>query len=847
MATERIDIVVSERGSRVVKRNLEDIGSGAQKAEGGVRLLKNALSGLAAGLGINQLIKLADTYTNIQNKLRTVTTGTGQLAAVTDELFGIANRTRQSFEGTATVYTRLSSAAKGLGLSQQQTLDFTESLNQAVALSGATSVEAENALIQLSQGLGAGALRGEELNSVLEQLPKVADIIAQELGVTRGELKQLGQDGKITADVVFQAFQKAKGTLGQEFAGSVATVGQAFTVLRNNFLQTVGEFDTANGISQRLAQALVFVANNLGTIIRVAGAAAIVLGVTFAQRAMTAAINAVRAFTLALAANPLGALAIAITTVAALLITFADKIKLGGDSLATLQDLALAVWENIKAGLGQLIDFFSNNFGFIADFARDTFGDVDVSFVGILKTAAKVVDRIIGLFVGAFKAIVAAFSNLPAAFVDIFTRALNGAISLVERGVNKIIGALNKVTESVGAGSIGGVSLGRINNAAEGGAKQLGATVRQGFLDGFNQSTVQDALTGVLNRAEDIAKKRIAEENKRKLAAEKEKAALALPSTGGAGNLKGGGLGAAGGKTSNAAPKTAEANAGASFNEILQQLQQESQLLQLSNRDREVRYQLLNAEYQLQRALTPEEKQQLETQIRTNQALSEQAAIMDEINGPAEDYKTKLSALNALLEAGKISLQQYTQKLSEVRIAYLDTQTDLASGAERAFLKIAQEAGDAASQIEGAIRNAFSKAEDVFVEFTKTGKLNFKDLANSIVEDLTRIAFRQLIIAPIAGALGGAFGGGGAAGLPGFANGGEFQVGGTGGTDSQLVAFRASPNETVSVTKPGQKTGGGDTIVINVQAQDAASFQRSGNQMLGQFAQNLARVKKRNT
>ena len=84
--------------------------------------------------------------------------------------------------------------------------------------------------------------------------------------------------------------------------------------------------------------------------------------------------------------------------------------------------------------------------------------------------------------------------------------------------------------------------------------------------------------------------------------------------------------------------------------------------------------------------------------------------------------------------------------------------------------------------------------------------------------------------------------------LFGFANGGQFQVGGQGGTDSQLVAFRASPNETVTVTKPGQQGGSnGDKIIINIQTQDAASFQRSQNQVLSQFAQNISRVKKRNT
>lgn len=841
MATERIDIVVSERGSRVVKRNLEDIGGSARRSADGVDLLKRALAGLSVGLVVRELARLADTYTNIQNRLRTVTTGTAQLAVVTDELFQIANRTRQSFEGTAELYSRLGLAAKELGVNQQQLLEFTESLNQAVALSGASATEAENAMIQLSQGLASGALRGDELRSVMEQFPAVADVIAKGLGVTRGELRKMGEEGKITADVVLNAFKEARGELNERFAKSVPTISQAFTVLRNNFTQLVGEFDTANGISRSLAQAIIFVANNLDTLARIAAAAAITVGVVFAQRAVGAAITAVNTLTLAIAANPIGAIAVAITAVIALLITFSDQITIGGGHLATLSDLAAAVWEQIRAALGAFIDFFQNNFGFVADFARSVFGDINLSVSGVLTFGAKIIDRYIDIWLRAYNAIVAAFNGLPAAFRDIFTRALNGAIALVEAGVNKIIGALNTVTEFVGAGTIGNVALGRVGNSAAGGAQRLGETVREGFIQGFNQNAVEGAVNNVLNRADELARNRLAEEAKRKQ--ELGQARQGLGEAGARNPRAGAGAGAGGNQ--------------ATFEELLNKLKREGELLKLNNQEREIQQGILQLESQLKRTLTADERAMAEEQLRMNQALTDQANILDEIQGPMQDYGRKVSALDKLVQDGRISLEQYAQKLQDVRIAYLDTLTDLSSGLERAFLKINKDLGDSAKQIEEVVTNAFSKAEDALVDFVKTGKLDFKGLVDSILTDLIRLTVRQGILAPIAGALGGALGGlgggiGGAiasglGGLFGFATGGDFTVPGGSGVDSQLVAFRATPGEQVIVNKPNtdnqQKDSAGGRTVVNmyITTPDVKGFKESESQIAARASRMIGR------
>lgn len=286
------EIVVGVRGDvaggKTVKRSLDDISKSGAKAVKGSKelenqfkktdsaaaLLRRTMVALGVSFGLRELQQLVDTYTNIQNRLKLVTDSTSELVGVTRELFEVANETRISFESTAELYARTALATKELGLSQRDTIEFTRSLNQAVVLSGASAIEANAGLIQLSQGLASGTLRGDELRSVLEQLPAVADVIAKGLGVTRGELRKMGEQGKITADIVIDAFAKAKVELDEKFGQTVPTIGQSFVVLRNNVIEFTGELDKATGASSRLAEIILTMADNINTLAKVVGIAA---------------------------------------------------------------------------------------------------------------------------------------------------------------------------------------------------------------------------------------------------------------------------------------------------------------------------------------------------------------------------------------------------------------------------------------------------------------------------------------------------------------------------------------------------------------------------------------------
>ena len=163
MTTERINIVVTDRGTRRVKRNLTGIGQAGRLSAGAITGLNKALTVLGSGIVLTGLVRMLDTFTNFKNRIRNVTSSNSELNTVMNELLNISNRTRSSFEGTAEVYARTALAVKDLGVSQAETLQFTESLNQAVILSGASAIESKAALIQLSQGIASNTLRGDEV------------------------------------------------------------------------------------------------------------------------------------------------------------------------------------------------------------------------------------------------------------------------------------------------------------------------------------------------------------------------------------------------------------------------------------------------------------------------------------------------------------------------------------------------------------------------------------------------------------------------------------------------------------------------------------------------------------
>lgn len=201
-------------------------------------------------LGVASIIGLADAYQNMTGRLRLATQYTGNF----NEVFGLlresATSTRSSLQATVDLYAKMAPALAGVGLQGKAAVAVITTINQAIALSGASSQAAEAALIQLGQGFGSGVLRGEELNSVMEQTPGLAQAIADGLGVSVGALRQMGAEGQLTAEKVAGALQKVREQVEADFQKLPVTVSQALQELQNSLLVFIGQSDAAvNGTS----------------------------------------------------------------------------------------------------------------------------------------------------------------------------------------------------------------------------------------------------------------------------------------------------------------------------------------------------------------------------------------------------------------------------------------------------------------------------------------------------------------------------------------------------------------------------------------------------------------------
>ncbi|MGY4677669.1 tape measure protein [Pasteurella sp. P03HT] len=250
-----------------IEKNVESLNKASNLATGFGALLFSSSKFSAA---TSMTMRYADSYTELQNRLRLVTDGQNQLSASTQTVFDISLRTNQAVSATAEVYQRFAKNAGVLKISQAEVAELTETVSKAVAMSGASAASAEAALMQFGQAMASGELRGAELNSVMEQTPALAQAIADGLGVTVGQLKEMGKNGELQIGKVVKALQKAKDQVDTDFEKRVKTLSMSFTNLETSFVKFVGEADSAYGVTQKLAQSVEYVADNLGDLIEVA-------------------------------------------------------------------------------------------------------------------------------------------------------------------------------------------------------------------------------------------------------------------------------------------------------------------------------------------------------------------------------------------------------------------------------------------------------------------------------------------------------------------------------------------------------------------------------------------------
>lgn len=876
-----VDSSGAEAGAAKVNASMDSMGEHALTAQEDFNKLRGVLShfrsfllgGLAVGLVAEDFRRLSDEATTITNRVRLVTHTTDELEAVYRQLLVVSNETRTSLEGTSTIFNRLAFNTQNLGLSYNKLLTITKALNQAVAISGVTQQEGLNGLIQLSQGLARGTLQGQDLRAVLEDVPKVGQVIAQGMGVTIGQLRNLGQQGKITAKEITDAFIKAAPALNEEFAKITPTIESAFSVLHNRLIDFIKGTNEASGFSVALANGVLYLADHFNVLASaVAGLATIIGGILLRSLAKA---------TLAFLTSPFGLISAA---VAALTIAMG----IFGDTTVEVAGKTATGWQVMRA-------------------AAETAGQVIEAIAGAVETAMEVLAEGVGAltsrYVGSQADMAAAAQASGSATVSVFKTVLNfivafttHAIYVLDNGWG-IIKANTEVIVKAMANAVISDFETMVNGFVRGLAFLAG---KVDSLIGTNfGEKITDSLTIHLDKLNaDAAVAKVGKFQK-DINAIWSKDWAGKAASGVAGSFKSnldnilanqkGDLSSLLDNSFAAARDTPESSGNKhhkktpqeKFADQIKGLREEGVELQLNNREREVRKELFKAEETLGRKLTSGETMLVTTLVQQNQLFKDQADMLEAIKGPREELNYKTDALNALLGKGKISIDEYNKELRALQIQLTALDNTVAGGVANGFARlnaeidqtnqkvsdnlvstyhaivdqtnnlaltqrslnellnagkisweqyskgmraviqqgyeldnslqggikaglssVANEVDNFGKGVEGVITGAFSKATDAIVSFASTGKLAFGSFVSSILQDLLRLATQQLF-AKLAGSL---LGGGGLGGLfAGFKTGGSFEVGGSGGTDSQLVAFKATPGERVDVSTPQQQ------------------------------------------
>lgn len=238
--------------------------------------LSGVAKGLFAALSVQQVASYADAWTELNNKVaNSVRTGETQ-TEVMQRIFDVSQATQSSLNGTATLYARLERGTRAHNTSAEDLVRLTTIINQGFAVSGATAQEAENAIIQLSQGIASGVLRGEEFNSVSEQGSRLMVALADSMGVSIGQLRAMAAQGQLTTDVVVKGLLSQGDAIGKEFANTTVSIAKGLQVAGNNVTKFFGENSTVKSFAAGFRDSVITISENLETL---SGALIIVAGI----------------------------------------------------------------------------------------------------------------------------------------------------------------------------------------------------------------------------------------------------------------------------------------------------------------------------------------------------------------------------------------------------------------------------------------------------------------------------------------------------------------------------------------------------------------------------------------
>ena len=241
----------------------ESLDKTARAAETAANMIKSSLAGVSAAMLVKEFISMADSVASMDARLKLATKTQEDFNTARQAAYDISQRNLTSIDSTAKVISRLNPIVEKMGGNINYTTAVSEALGAALRVSGASTQEASSVMIQFSQAMSSGALRGEEFNSISENGSRVMDALSNQLGKGRGELRAMAADGKLTADVVGNALVKELQKLKAEAAAMPLTVSGAWQRMQNDLALYVDGVNKAYGVTKIITDVMEFFRKNL--------------------------------------------------------------------------------------------------------------------------------------------------------------------------------------------------------------------------------------------------------------------------------------------------------------------------------------------------------------------------------------------------------------------------------------------------------------------------------------------------------------------------------------------------------------------------------------------------------
>ena len=800
MAKEiKVLLTLDTRGFETgIARATRSVDTLKQRATGAANSISDAFKGLFAGAALTTVVDYADTYTNLQNRLRAFSVDQAEANSKFRDVQQIAAAARTGLDETGKLYTRLTLASRDLGLSQDQVAQVTETFAKATQLSGANTQEAAASMLQFSQAMAAGRLNGDEFRSLMENSPvfmnKLKEAVKKSTGDSNINLKELASQGRLTSQLLAGAALQMSKDIDEQYGKMGPTIGQSLTQLKNSFISLFGELESNTGIFSAIAGAIQFVADNLRSFL-------IVLTAAFGPAAIAMITKFFRTVQALMMRNPFTAIATAIAIVGTTLYEVTEQTGSFSNALKVMANYGIGV-------VNTLIQAFRGFFTFMGE-VLPVLGKAFINAINPFSDQSTV-EMLKNGVVSAFnkaKAVVTAQGPIP--LFDV-------AVPKPEGPKPRDIGNM-PVELGAGKPDKAAEKLARQQENARKKAEEYVQSIRDQIkaLNAKTESELKNIGVGELTKKLEEARLKNAEdydEVVRKInsienltAADRVKALTEAA----------------------ALYKTLGDDAQESLKKIdaAQKAFAQKQELSMIGAGAENARREFEQMMQLDGEFNAAKKERLAERFGIENDFFMQAAKLRSQYKDQNDAELQQDL--ARLEERRTATLAAFDELTPDKLGFAETQRSFAYGWDQAYGSFLESTNNMAEYAQTQFDNLTNGLTDAFVNFVMTGKLSFKSLITSILADVAKLAATNIVKGIFGAVFGGAtnpfaslFGGARAAGGPVQA-GKTYLVGENG---PEMVRFGRAGQVYPNIALENGSMGGMTSVVYNINAVDAPSF-----------------------